>query len=161
MSCCSVAQSFLTVCDPTNCSTPCFPVLHHLLEFFQIHVHWICDAIQLFHPLSVPSPPALNLSQHQVFPVRRLLASGGQSIGASTSVFPMNIQGWFPSGLTLGFHLLAVQGTLKSLFQHHCLKASVAFSLLYDPTLTSVHDYWKNYSFDYMDNSQQSDVSAF
>ena len=111
----------------------------------------------LCQPLLLPSIfPSIRS-----FPMSRLQASGGQSIGASTSVFPMNIQGWFPSGLTLGFDLLAVQGTLKSLFQHHCLKASVAFSLLYDPNLTSVHDYWKNYSFDSMDHSQQSDVSAF
>ena len=48
-----------------NCSTPGFPVLHYLLEFIQTHVHWVGDAIQPSHPLSPPSPPALNLSQHQ------------------------------------------------------------------------------------------------
>ena len=76
----------------------------------------------LCYPLLLPSIfPSIRS-----FPMSRLLASGGQSIGASTSVFSLNIQGWFPSGLTLGFYLLAVQGSLKSLFQHHCLKASVA-----------------------------------
>ena len=61
------------------------------------------------------------------------------------------------------FDLLAVQGTFKSLLQHHSSKASILqqLSLLSGPTLTSVRDYWKNHSFDYMDICQQSDVSAF
>ena len=63
--CCSVAQLCLTLWDPMDCSTPDFPILHHLLEFAQTHVHWISDAIQSSHPLSSPSPPAFNLSQHQ------------------------------------------------------------------------------------------------
>ena len=61
----SVAQSCLTLCDPMNCSMPGLPVHHQLPEFTQTHVHWVCDAIQPSHPLSSPSPPALNLSQHQ------------------------------------------------------------------------------------------------
>ena len=61
----SVAQSCLTLCDPVNCHTPGLPVHHQLLEFIQTHVHWVGDAIQPFHPLSSPSPPSLNLSQHQ------------------------------------------------------------------------------------------------
>ena len=63
--CGSVAKSRLTLCDPMECNTPDSPVLHCLLEFAQTHVHWVGDAIQPFHPLSPPSPPALNLSQHQ------------------------------------------------------------------------------------------------
>ena len=63
--CCSVAKSCPTPCDPMNCSMPGFPVLHYLPEFAQTHVHWICDAIQPSHPLSSPSPLALNLSQYQ------------------------------------------------------------------------------------------------
>ena len=63
--CCLAAQSRTTLCDPMDCSTSGFPVLHHLLEFAQTHVHWVGDAIQPSHPLSPPSPPALNLSQHQ------------------------------------------------------------------------------------------------
>ena len=62
---CSVAQSCLTLWNPTDCSTPGFPVLHHLLEPAQTHVHWVNNAIQPPNPLSSPSPPALNLSQHQ------------------------------------------------------------------------------------------------
>ena len=60
-----VTQSCLTLCDPMNHSTPGFPVHHQLPEFTQTHVHWVGDAIQSSHPLSSPSPPALNLSQHQ------------------------------------------------------------------------------------------------
>ena len=61
----SVAQSFPTLCDPMNCSTPGFPIHHQLLEFTQTHVHPVGDAIQPSHPLSSPSPPAPNPSQHQ------------------------------------------------------------------------------------------------
>ena len=61
----SVAQSCPSVCNPKDCSTPGLPVHHHLLEFTQIHVHWVGDAIQSSHPLSSPSPPTFNLSQHQ------------------------------------------------------------------------------------------------
>ena len=63
--CCSVTRSCPTLCDPMDCSTPGLPTPHHLLEFAQVHVHWISDAIQSSHPLLLPSPPALNLSQHQ------------------------------------------------------------------------------------------------
>ena len=55
----SVAKSCLILCDPTNCSTPDSSVLHYLPEFAQTHVHWVGDPIQLSHPLSPPSPPAL------------------------------------------------------------------------------------------------------
>ena len=99
----SVTQSCLTHCDPMNHSTPGLPVHHQLLEFTQTHVHWVgSDAIQPSHPLSFPSPPALNLSQHQSFQMSQLFASGGQSIGvsASTSVLPMNTQDRFPLGWT-------------------------------------------------------------
>ena len=61
----SVARSCLTLCDPMDCSTPGLPVHHKLLDFIQTHVHWVHDAFQSSHPLSSPSPPAFNLSQHQ------------------------------------------------------------------------------------------------
>ena len=61
----SVTQLGPTLCDPMNCSTPGLPVHHQLPEFTQTHVHWVGDAIQPSHPLLSPSPPALNLSQHQ------------------------------------------------------------------------------------------------
>ena len=63
--CCSVTKSCPIPCDPMDCSTPGFSVLHYLLEFAQTHVHWVGDAIQPSYPLSPPSLPALNLSQHQ------------------------------------------------------------------------------------------------
>ena len=61
----SVTQSCLTLCDPMDCSTPGLPVHHQLPESTETHVHWVGDAIQPSHPLASPSPPALNLSQHQ------------------------------------------------------------------------------------------------
>ena len=65
LACYSVTQLCLTLCNPMDCSTPCLSVHHQLLEFTQTHVHWISDAIQPSHPLSPPSPPTFNLSQHQ------------------------------------------------------------------------------------------------
>ena len=93
-----VAQSCPTLCDPVNCSTPGLPVHHQLLESTQTHVHWVSDAIQPSHPLSSPSPPAPNPSQHQGLFHEGLFAWGGQSIGvsASASVLPKNTQGWSP-----------------------------------------------------------------
>ena len=98
----SVAQSCPTLCNPMDRSTPGFPVHHQLQESTQTHVHWVGYAIQHSHPLSSPSPPALNLSQHQGLFKCRLFASGGRSIGtlASASVLPMKIQDWRPLGLT-------------------------------------------------------------
>ena len=92
----SVTQLFPTLCDPMDCSTPVLPV-------HQTHVHQVSDAIQPSHPLSSPSPPAFNLSQHQgLFKWVQFFASSGQSIGVSAlaSVLPLNIQSWFPLGLT-------------------------------------------------------------
>ena len=92
--CCSVAQLCPTLCDPMNRSTPGLPIHHQFPEFSQTHVHWVGDAIQPSYLLSSPSPPALNLSQHQgSFPISRLFVSGGESIGAaaSASVLPVNI----------------------------------------------------------------------
>ena len=97
--CCPFAQLCLTLWDSMDYSMPGFPVLRHLLEFAQTHVHWVDDTIQ-------PSCPVTPFSHLQSFPASRsfpmswLFASGGQSIGASASVLPVNIQGWFPLGLT-------------------------------------------------------------
>ena len=99
----SFAKSCLTLCDTMDCSMPGFPVLHHLPEFALTQIHWVDDAIQPFHPLLSPSPPAFNLSQHQgLFQWVGSLPSGGQTIGASASasVLSVNIQTWFPLGLT-------------------------------------------------------------
>ena len=99
----SVAQSCPTLCDPMNHSMPGLPVHHQLLEFTQTHVHRVSGAIQPSHPLSSPSPPAPNPSQHQtLFPMSQLFTWGGQSIGVSAlaSVLPMNTQDWSPLGWT-------------------------------------------------------------
>ena len=94
----SVTQSCPTLCDPMDCSTPSFPVHHQLPEFTQTHVHWVGDAIQLSHPLSSPSPPAFNLSQHQG--LFQWVSSSHQvarvGVSASISVLQMNTQDWFP-----------------------------------------------------------------
>ena len=82
----SVAQSCPILCDPMDCSTPGFPVLHRLSEFTQTHVHQVGDAIQPSHPLLSLSPPTFSLSQCQsFFPASQFFTSGGQSIGVSAS----------------------------------------------------------------------------
>ena len=113
-----VRQSCLTLCDPMDCSMPGFPVHHQLPDLAQTHVHWVSDVIQPSHPLLSPSPPASNLPESGSFPMSQFFASGGQSIGASASVFPKIVQNWFPFR-TDWFDLSAVQGTLKRLLQHH------------------------------------------
>ena len=103
ISCCSVAESCLTLHNPTNSSTPGSPVLHYFPEFAQIYVHWVGDTMQPAHPLLPPLFLPSNLSQHhdlfqwlRSFPMSELFTSGGQSIGASTSVLPVNKKCWFP-----------------------------------------------------------------
>ena len=101
-SCCSGIKSFPILCDPMNCITPGFPVLHHLPEFAQTHVHWVGDAIQLSHLLLSPLLLPSIFPSIRVFSNEWALHISDQSTGASASasVFPMNIQGWFPLGLT-------------------------------------------------------------
>jgi len=112
----SVAQSCPTLCDPMNRSTPGLLVHHQLLEFTQTHVHRVGDAIQPSYPLSSPSPPTLNPSQHQDLFQWVNSVWGGQSIGvsASTSVLPVNTQDWSPLGWT-GWISLQSKG-LSTLF---------------------------------------------
>ena len=103
----SVTQSCPTLCDPMNYSTPGLPVHHQLSEFTQTHVHQVSDTIQPSHPLSSPSPPAHNPSQHQSFPMSQLFGWGGQSTGVSAlaSFLPKNTQDWSPSEWTGGISL--------------------------------------------------------
>ena len=109
-----------------NCSTPGLPVHYQLPEFTQTHVHRVGDAIQLSHPLSSPSPPAPNPSQHQSFPMSQLFAWGGQRIGSfSFSISPSNEHPGLISFRMDWLDLLAVQGILRSLLQHHSSKASM------------------------------------
>ena len=107
--CCSVPQSCLTPCDPMDGSTPGSPVLHYLLKFAQIHGHRVSDAIQPCHHLAPFSSWPQSFPASGSFQMSRLFASGGQNIGTSTSasVFPMNIQDWFPLGLTSLISLLS------------------------------------------------------
>ena len=98
----SVAQSCPTLCDPMNRSTPGLPAHHQLREFTQTHVHRVGDAIQPSHPLSSPSPPAPNPSQHQSLFQWVNSAWGRQSTGVSAlaSFLPKNTQDWSPSEWT-------------------------------------------------------------
>ena len=105
------------------------PVHHQVPESTQTHVHWVSDAIKPSHPLSSPSPPALNLSQHQgSFQMSQLFASSGQSVGvsASTSVLPMNTQDWSPLGWT-GWNTLQSKG-LSRVFSNTTVQKHRFFS---------------------------------
>ena len=147
----SVAQSCLTLCDPMNCSTPGFPIHHQLQEFTQTHNHWVSDAIQPSHPLSSPSPPAPNPSQHQSFPMSQHFIWGGQSTGVSAlvSFLPKNTQDWFPSEWT-GWISLQPKGLSRVFSRTPWFKSinSSVLSFLHSPFLTFIHDYWKNHSLD-------------
>ena len=126
ISCCrSVAQSCPTLCDPMNCSMPVFPVLYGLPEFAQIQVHWIHDAIHPSHPQSPPCPPASNLSSIRVFPSESaLLIRWSKYWSIRFSISPFNEYSGLISFRMDWFDLLAVQGTLRCLLQHHSSKAS-------------------------------------
>ena len=102
-----------------------------------------------------------SFSASRSIPVSWLFTSGGQSIGASASVLPMNIQDWFTLGWTGWISLQSKE--LSRVFSSTTIQSIkyLALSLLYGPPFTSIHDYRKNHSFDYMDLCQQSDVSAF
>ena len=121
----SVAQSCLTLCNPMDCSITGFPVLCYLLELAQTHVHWVNNAIQPSHPLLSPSPPTPSLSQHQgfshesVFPIR-----WPKYWTVSFSISSSSEYSGFPLGQSDLISLL-VQGSLRSLLQHHSLKASI------------------------------------
>ena len=114
----SVAQLCLTLCDPMNHSTPGLPVHHQLPESTQTHVHGVGDAIQPSHPLWSPSPPTLNLSQHQwLFQRLSSLHQAAKYWSFSFSISPSNEDAGLISFRMDWLDLLAVQGTLKSLLQ--------------------------------------------
>ena len=146
----SVAQSFPILCDPVDCSTPGFPVHHQLPELTQAHVHRLGDVIQPPHSLLFPSP-AFSLSQHQGFlqwvssPTR-----WPKYWSFNFSVRPSNEYAGLITFRIEWLDLLAVQGTLQESSPTPPFKSinSSAFSFLYTPNLTSIHDYWKNWSFD-------------
>ena len=147
-----------------NCSMPGIPVHHQLPEFTQTHVHRVGDAIQPPNPLSSPSPPAPNPSQHQ---------SLFQWVNSSHEVakvleFQLQDQSfqWTPRTDLLQDGLVGSpcipRGSLESspTPQFKSINSSV-LSFLYSPTLTSIHDYWKNHSLDHTDLCWQGNISAF
>ena len=150
--------------QPHRLHQPGFPVLHYLQELAQTHVHWVNAAIQPSHPLSSASPPAFNLSQHQ---------------GLFQWVSPLH---WLAKVLEPCLQHQSFRWLFRTDFFYDWLVgspcspkdsqesspapqfesiSSLSPSLLYGPTLTSVHDYWKKHSFNYTDLCWQSDVSAF
>ena len=119
---CSVVSNSL---KPHRLQHARLPCPSPLPELAQTHVYQVSDPIQPSHPLSSPSPPTFNFPSIRVFSMSQFFASGGQSVGvsASASVFPKNIR--LISFRMDWLDLLAVQGTLKSLLQHHSSKASI------------------------------------
>ena len=118
--CCSATQSRPTLCDPMDCSIPGFLVFHHFPELVHTHVQGIHKAIQPSHPLLSPSSPAFNLSQHQGLCIR-----WPKYWNFSFSISPSNEHSGLISFRMDWLDLLAVQGTLKSLHQHHSSRTSV------------------------------------
>ena len=115
-----------------DCSTPGLPVHHQLLEFTQTHVHWVSDAIQPSHPLSFPSPLAFNLSQHQGFSNESALHIRWPKCWSfSFNISPSNEHSGLISFRMDWLDPFAVQGTLKSLLQHHSSKASILCRLAF------------------------------
>ena len=163
--CCSVTKLCLTLCDPMDWSMSGYPIPHYFLESAQVHVHWISDATQPSHPLLLSSPFAFNLSQHQgLFQWVGSLYQVAKYWSFNFSVILSSEYSGLISFRTDWLDLLAVQGTLKSLLQHHSSKTSIlghSLCLPYGPTLTSIHDYWKDHGLDYTDLWGQTDVFAF
>ena len=122
----SVTQLCPNLCDPVYCSIPGLPVHHQLPEVTQTHVHPVGDAIQPSHPLSSPSPPVFTLSQHQgLFSESILCIRWPKYWSFSFSISPSSEHPGLISFRMDWLDLLAVQGTLKNLLQHHSSKASI------------------------------------
>ena len=147
----SVTQSWPTLCDPMGHSTPGLPVHHQLSEYTQTHVHWVSDTIQPSHPLSSPSPPTFNLSPKQG--LFKWVSSPYQV--AKVLEFQLQHQSlqWTPRTDLLQDGLIGSPCSPRNSQeasptpQFKSINVLV-FSFLYSPTLTSVHDYWKNHSLD-------------
>ena len=144
----SVTQSCLTLCDPMNLSTPGLPVHHQLPEFTQTHVQRVSDAIQhliLCHPLLLlpPIPPCIRVFSSE----SALRMRWPKYWSFSFSISPSNKHPGLVSFRMDWLDLLAIQGTLKSLLQHHSSKASILRrSAFFTVQLSSIHDHWKNFT---------------
>ena len=139
----SVTQSCPTLWNPMDCSTPGIPVHHQLLELTQTYLHWVGDGIDhliLCRPLLLP--PSIFPSI-RVFSNKSVFASGGCSIGVSAPILPMNIQDWFPLGLTGWISLQSKDSQEFSPTPPFKSISSLVLSFLCSPTLTTIHDNWK------------------
>ena len=155
----SYVQLFVT---PTNCSMPGFPVLHYLPEFAQTHIHWVSDTIQPFHPLLPPFPLA------SILPIIKVLFNQALYIRwpkyHSFSINPSNEYSGlisFRIDWLVWFPYCSRDSQKSSLAPWFKNISSSVLSLLYGSTLTSVHGYWKNHSFDCTDLCWLNNVSAF
>ena len=136
----SVAQSCPTLCFPMDCSMPGLPGHHQLLEFSQIHVHWVSDAIQLSHPLLFPLLLPSIFLRIWVFSNELVLHTRWPKYWSfSFSISPSNEYSGFIAFRMDWFGLLAVQGTLKSLLQHHSSKASIHGAQLSSQSNSHIH----------------------
>ena len=148
---CSIAKLCLILCNPMDCSMPGIPVLHQLPELTQTHAHWVGDAIQ---PLTLCCSLLLPPS---IFPSIRVFSSESvihirwpKDWSFSFSISPSNEDSGLISFRMDRWDLLAVQGDSQDSSPAPQFKSinSLVLSFLYSPTLTSIHDYWKNHSFD-------------
>ena len=146
-----VAQSCPTLYNLMNCSMLGLPVHHQLPEFTQTHVHRVGDAIQPSHPLSSPSPPAPNPSQHQSL-FQWVISSHEVAKVLEFQLQHQSFQ-WTPrtdfvwNGL-VGSHCSPRDSQESSPTPQFKSINSLALSFLHSPTFTSIHDYWKNHSLD-------------
>ena len=160
----SVAQSYLTLCDPMNRSTPGLPIHQQLPEFTQTHLHRVGDAIQPSHPLSSPSPPAPNPSQRQG--LFQWVSSSHEMAKVLEFQFQHQSFQWTPRTDLLQDGLVGSPCSPKDSQefsptpQFKSINFS-ALSFLHSPILTSIHDHWKNNSLGQMDLCCQGNVSAF
>ena len=144
----SVAQSYLTLCDPMNRSTPGLPVHQQLPEFTRTHVHRVRDAIQPSHPSSSPSPPAPNPSNQSLFQWVNSLHEVAKLLELQLQhhSFQRNPRVDLLQNGLVGSPRSPRDSQESSLTPQFKSINSSVLSLLHSPTLTSIHDYWKNHS---------------
>ena len=123
--CCSVTSLYPSLCNPVDCSILCFPVLHYLLEFSHTHIHWLGDVIQPSHPLSPPSPPVLNHSQHKVFSNELTLQFRCPKYWSLSFIISSSNEYSELISFRIDWLDLVLQGTIKGLLQHYSSKALI------------------------------------